>query len=399
MGEACNENRHAASVCYNPSDMEDRTTVFWKSLRPFLGNVVGVGIFALPFTMAHAGFGVGVGAVLLCAAASAVAYLMYADIALHTSGHARFVGLMRQYVGPFGGVFAALAFFVSAVGTLTAYILVGGSFAHVVFAPLVGGGVFVYRMAFLFFSAIAMFGGLLTVMRLQKYIIAAYVVLVGLMIALALPHVDVARLVVSTGSGVFLPLGVALFAFNGFGAVPEMRDILGRHASLLPRALLTGVALVTFLYVAFAAIVVGVSGAGTSQEALYGMAQVLGPVMLMVGSAIGLCTVGSAFMTHGVVVINTLTYDYRVRYLSAWAFAVMVPCAFVLMGSTNFVRVIEVTGGIGGGLVGLVLVAAYEKMRLHPGTAKNFLAIPQWAVFLTSVFFFASMVMVLARAS
>lgn len=374
--------------------MEDARKVFWKSLRPFLGNVVGVGIFALPYVVAQAGFGVGVLAILLCGAASLVAYLLYADIALHTSGHARFVGLMRQYVGPFGGVLAAAAFFVSAFGTLVAYILVGGSFAHVLFAPIVGGGLLLYRVLFLLFGAVAMFGGMLTVMRVQKYIIAAYLVLVALMVVLAAPHVDVGNFVLSTGSGVFLPFGVALFAFNGFGAVPEMRDVLGRHKHLLPRALTVGVGIVAALYIAFAAIIVGVSGLGTSQEALYGLAQVLGPAMLVIGSAIGLCTVGSAFMTHGVVTINTLTYDYRVRYFSAWAIAVLIPFAVVLLGSTDFVSVINITGGIGGGLMGLVLVTAYEKMRLHPHASKNLLTIPQWLVFLAGVVFLANIVLV-----
>ena len=372
--------------------MEDAKTAFRRSLRPLLGSVVGVGIFALPYAVAQAGFGVGILALLLCGSASLVAYLLYADIVLHTDGHGRFVGLMRQYLGPFGAFLAAVAFFVSVMGTLVAYILVGGSFAHVLFGPLIGGGLLLYRVLFLLTSAVAMFGGMLSVMRVQKYIIGAYLALVGMMVILAFPHIDIGNFVGYDGAKAFLPFGVALFAFNGFNAVPEMRDVLGRHRQLLPRAIATGLAIVAALYAVFIAVVVGVSGTGTSQEALYGLAQVLGPAMLVVGSAIGLCTIGSAFMTHGIVVTNTLVYDYRVRYLSAWALSLFVPLAIVLLGSTDFVRVIDVTGGIGGGLMGLVLVAAYEKMRLHPRTPKNLLSIPQWMVFVTGVVFLFNIV-------
>lgn len=367
--------------------MEDAKSAFRRSLRPLFGSVVGVGIFALPYAVAQAGFGVGVFAILLCGAASMVAFLLYADIVLHTDGHGRFVGLMRQYVGPLGAVLAAAAFFVSAFGTLVAYILVGGSFAHVLFGPLFGGGLLAYRMLFLLCSGIAMLGGLLSVMRVQKYIIVAYLVLITIMIVLAFPHIDVGNFAGYDGAKAFLPFGVALFAFNGFSAVPEMRDILGRHKQLLPRAIITGLSIVAVLYVMFTAMIVGVSGAGTSQESLYGLAQVLGPAMLVIGSAIGLCTIGSAFMTHGIGATNTLVYDYRVRYLSAWAAVVALPCVIVLFGSTDFVRVINITGGVGGGLVGLVLVAAYEKMRIHPRTPKHLLSIPQWVVFVAGLIF------------
>lgn len=374
--------------------MEDAKTAFRRSLRPLLGSVVGVGIFALPYAAAQAGFGLGILALVLCGSASLVAFLLYADIVLHTDGHGRFVGLMRQYLGPFGAFLASAAFFVSVMGTLVAYILVGGSFAHVLFEPLIGGGLLLYRILFLLGSAVAMLGGMLSVMRVQKYIIGAYLALVTLMIVLALPHIDAANFIGLHGTKAYLPFGVALFAFNGFSAVPEMRDILGRHKQLLPRAIATGLAIVAAVYTMFIAVVVGVSGSGTSQEALYGLANVLGPAMLVIGSAIGLCTIGSAFMTHGIVVTNTLVYDYRVRYLTAWAVSVLIPLAIVLLGSTDFVRVISVTGGIGGGLVGLVLVAAYEKMRLHPRTPKNLLSIPQWMVFATGVVFIFNIVAV-----
>lgn len=372
--------------------MEAARIAFRRSIRPLLGNVVGVGIFALPYAVAQTGLGVGVGAILVCGIASLVGFLMYADIALHTEGHARFVGLMRQYLGPLGALCAALAFFISVTGTLVAYILVGGSFAHVLFGPFIGGELLTYRLVFLAIGGVAMLGGLLSVTRIQRSIIAAYLVLMVLLIFFALPHVEMEHLTGYDPSSIFLPFGVALFAFNGLSAVPEMRDVLGRHKRLLPRALVVGLGFVTLLYILFTAVVVGVSGSATSQEALYGLAQVIGPWILVLGAAIGLCTVGTAFMTHGLVATNTLVYDYRVRYLVGWAFVVLIPLSVVLFGSSDFVRVIHVTGGVGGGLVGLVVVAAYENMRRHPRVSKHLLVIPQWAVFAASLVFVGNIV-------
>lgn len=368
---------------YNLRTMEAERTAFFRSTRLLVGHVIGVGIFGLPYVVAQAGYSMGILALVVSGALSTAALLMYADMAIHTKGHARFVGFIRDQAGPIAGFFAALAHFGGIVGGMTAYILIGGTFAYEVFGEVVGGTVAFWRIAFFALSALAVFGGMLTVARLQKVLIALYVGLILVMAALAVPNIQIEHYLSGTTATFFLPFGVALFAFTGMGAIPEMRDMLGRQKHLLRRSVITGTVAIGLLYVIFVTAVVGVTGLSTSPESLRGLAEVLGKGFLVLGSAVGLCTVTTAFMSHALSLTNTLVYDFRLRYLVSWAIAVTAPLIMILLGANDFIRIINVTGGAFIGLAGLMLIAAYEQMRRKPTTAKRMLAIPQWIVFLT----------------
>ncbi len=363
-----------------------------KALRPLFGSVIGVGLFGLPYIVAQVGFGVGVFVLLFSGVLGTVMMLLYADIALYTKGHARFVGLVREHAGPVVGFVAAVAFFGSLYGAIVAYILVGGTFAHIALSPFFGGTILFYRVLFFLVSAIGVLGGALTVAKLQKYFIGVYVLLIVVLAAIAVPSIDVQHFFGGYVHQLWTAFGVALFAFIGFGAIPEMRDILGRERYALRRVVLIGMALVFLLYLVFVAAVVGVTGSATSPEALRGLAAFFGNTFLFFGGAVGLCTVFVATITQTLTVTNTWVYDYRVRYLVGCALALGIPLFIFLFGVSDYIHVIAVTGGVGGGVTGLCCITAYEKLRAHPTTAKRMLAIPQWVVFLTACAFLANIV-------
>lgn len=374
--------------------MEDAKSVMRRSVRLLVGNVVGVGMFGLPYVFAQAGFGVATIAFAVSWVLSLVVLFMYGDMVLLTKGRGRFVGIVRDHAGPLVGALAAVGFFGSLFGAMTAYIIVGGTFAHTLFAPFIGGTLATFRVVFFVVAAFGVLAGSMMVGKLQRLFITAYTALIVVLALVATPYADLSHFVFShDGTSWIAPFGVALFAFTGFGAVPEMRDALGRHKHLLRRALVIGMLLIAALYAVFTTAVVGVTGLATTPEALKGLSELLGPAVLLIGSAIGLCTVMTAFLAHGVVMTNTWVYDYRLRYLVGWCLAVLLPFAVFLLGATDFIRVIEVTGGLGIGLCGLCTVFAYEAMRRHPSIAKRMLAIPQPLVLLTGVMFLVNMVL------
>lgn len=367
--------------------MEEAQKVFWKSLRPLFGQIIGVGLFGLPYVFAQAGFAVGVVALLVSGAVCTLTLLMYADMAIVMNGHGRFVGMIREQTGPIGGFFAAVGLFGGLFGAMTAYLLLGGSFAYQLFSPLLSGTVAMYRVLFFVLAALTVFGGMMTVGRLQKYLIIAYLALIAILVVLAAPHVDVAHFTSIVPEKLFLPFGVTLFALTGFAAVPEMRDVLGRRKHVLHRAVVVGMALIVALYLVFTTVVVGVTGKSTTPETLHGLAEVLGSGFVLLAAAIGLCTVFTAFVTHCLVLTNTLVYDYRLRYLVSWGIAVAVPIVLVLLGADDFIGVVNFTGGVFVGISGLVLIGAYERLRRRAQTSKRMLAIPQWLVFTAGCIF------------
>jgi amino acid permease len=372
--------------------MTEKMRLFWASIRPLVGQMVGAGLFALPFVFSQAGFGVGLTALAVSAIISIVTLLMFADLALALKGHHRFVGLIHELTGPVGGFFAAIGLFGSIYGSLVAYTLIGGSFAYAVFSPLLPLQLSVYRVIFFIVSTILIAGGSVAVRRFQKYIIGLYVFGICLLAIFAAPHIAFEHFIITTGYSWFLPFGVTLFSMTAFTAVPEMRDILGLRKILLPRAVIVGTILVAILYAFFAFVVVGVTGLSTTPETLHGLGSSLGIGIVILASAIGLCTVMTAFISQGIVLHNTLLFDFHLRYFTSIILSLGIPIIILALGVSNITRVIDLTGGLFVSLMGLCIVAAYERLRLSPQTTKHALYFPRWVSFLVASIFAANIV-------
>ncbi len=378
-------------MCYTVDNMTQKRSLFLAGIRPLVGQMVGAGLFSLPFVFSQAGFGVGLLALGVSAVVSIITLLMFADLALALKGHHRFVGLIHELTGPVGGFFAAIGLFGSIYGALVAYTLIGGSFAYAVFSPILPLQLSVYRLLFFIASAILIAGGAMTVARYQKYLICLYVLGIALLAIIAAPHLALEHFVFTTGHSWFLPFGVTLFSLTAFAAVPEMRDILGKQKALLPRAVIVGTVAVAILYAVFAFIVVGITGLSTSPETLHGLSGTLGLGFVALASAVGLCTVTTAFISQGLVMHNTLLYDYRLRYFTSLAIALGIPIIILALGVTDVTRVIDVTGGLFVGLMGLCIVTAYESLRRLPHTSKRSLYFPRWVSLLVAGIFAANM--------
>ncbi len=380
-------------MLYNASDMEDRSKALWQGARPLIGSVVGVGIFGLPYVFSQAGFLYGGIELILVGALSLLSYYIFSDLLAANKGHVRFIAVVSNQLGPLGRALASLAFFGSLWGALLAYIIVGGEFAGNALRPLLGGEDFSYQIAFWMLASACMIGGTLFVRRLQAFLIPIFFVMIVALSLFALPHLHVEYLTTLQPTNALLPFGVLVFAFSGFAAVPECREALGRNKGLIRSSLLLGVVLIASLYLLFCFAIVGMTGPFTSPQAVDGLRFVAGPWLQIFVSIIGLCTVFTAFVSVGNALMNSLMYDFRGRFLSSWWLTIIVPgCAF-LIGARDFINVIGTTGGLLGGLAGIVLLVAYERARMTAQLPKRALAVPQGLVALSFVLFAAMIIL------
>lgn len=346
-----------------------------------MGNMIGVGIFGLPFAFAQVGFRLGIIELLIVGGLSLVGFLLYADLVSIRGKHARFITVISSELGPFGAVVSTLTFLCGMWGAMIAYLIVGGGFAHAVFGG--DGDIHTVRIIFYLLASVAMFGGVMFVQRVQSVLFPVLLVLVGLLFVIAFPSMSMANLTPVHWENATLPLGVILFAFGGLSAVPEVRDLLGRHKSLLAPSTILGMCCVAFVYIIFVLGVLALSGVHTSQDAISGISTVSGDGVVMLGSLIGMGVVFSACMAIGLALTNTFVYDFRLRHFRAWSLAVGVPLFAYLAGAKEFIDVIGWTGGVLGGLNGVMLVLAYERARVSGELPKNTLRFPQWVVGLT----------------
>ncbi|MEK7183360.1 MAG: aromatic amino acid transport family protein [Patescibacteria group bacterium] len=377
--------------------MEEQRKALWQGARPLIGTVVGVGIFGLPYVFSQAGYVYGAIELIIVAALSLLTYSIFSDLLAINKGHVRFVAVVSNQLGPLGRLIASLAFFGSLWGALLAYIIVGGQFFGNILRPLIGGNVFHYQVAFWLLASICMVGGTLFVRRLQATLIPVFFVMIAALTLFALPNLHIEYLTAVEPTNILLPFGALIFAFSGFSAVPELREALGRRKGLVRASLVLGVLLVAVLYALFCFAIVGMTGPFTSMQAVDGLRFVAGPWLSIFVSIIGLCTVFTAYVSVGNSVMNSLIYDFRGRFLSSWWLAVTIPLCLFLFGARDFIDVIGTTGGLLGGLCGIVLLVAYERARLTAQLPKRALAVPQGLVALSFVLFAAMIILTIVE--
>lgn len=373
--------------------MEERVSL-WRGIRPLVGTVVGVGFFGLPFVFAQAGYWVAFLELIVLVGVQILFLGMYADLALAKKGHARFLHIIGDTFGPLGKLLVVLSFFGTLWGAMIAYLIAGGEFLSYVTKSWFSFSSSMLSVVFGVFCMLLLLGGSLVVRNVQKYLVPFFFLIVGVLCVGALPAVNFAHFEFVSWAGWVLPLGVILFSLSAISAVPEMRDVLRGHERYLHRAIFWGMCLVALVYMLFAAVVVGITGSNTPSQAIAAFAGVA-PWMVLLGSILGFTTVTTAYVHVGSALINTLLYDFRVRYLSAWMLIGGVPLFAVLVGVRDVIGVLQYAGGVLGALLGILVLLAYEKARRTHQLPVHVRAVSPIVVFGVFTVFFVMLVMTL----
>jgi hypothetical protein len=160
-----------------------------------------------------------------------------------------------------------------------------------------------------------------------------------------------------------LPYGVILFAFSGASVVANMERALSGQEYKMRRSIFLGYLTVFLIYIIFSFIVVGITGPGTSEEAIIGLNRVLGENIFVIGALLGVLTMTTSFLTLGLILKETFILDYDIDKTTAWAYACFVPFIIFLLGFTDFIRVIGIAGAITVGLQGIIIIMMFFKAK------------------------------------
>lgn len=370
---------------------------FLRAVFMMIGGVVGVGVFGLPFAFAQSGFSLALLELLLVASVLMIVQFMYAELALQTEGTHRLVGYVEIYLGKAWSVLSVAAICASVWGAMLAYMIIGGKFLFLVLSPMLGGSVAIYSYVIAVVAAFLIYRGLQFASKLEVFVILALLFLFIFIIALSIPHIQLSHLAVIDPTKWFLPYGIILFALSSTGIVPEMRDILGLRAKKqLGKAILIGFSVVTFLYALFAFAVVGVTGINTTEAAFDGLVPIFGSSFRVIASVLGIITVLSIFMMLGLQLQNTLKFDLRCSKKVSWAITVAVPFLLFAFGVREFVDLVGFVGSVFGGILGILIVLCYLKLKQEPlCKERHCLNFPDALSWLAILFFFGGLIFTL----
>lgn len=336
------------------------------------GMIFGAGIFALPYAFAKAGVFWGLVHFVLAFLIICFLHLWYGEVAYFFSEKHRITGYAEKLLGNKAKHLVFATSVIAYYGSLVVYGLLGGIFLSNLFkfwGVEISAGLF----SILFF----IIGGLLIPMRLKKladinlYLVIPLFALTFYLFFRYLGQVNFLNFTSSFGESFlnfktdwFLPYGVWFFSLSGFSALPEVRDLVSKFSLRKFKAvILSGIFLCALAYAGFIFSIFGISGNGSTPDALLGLAERTGNGALVLGSLIGIIAVFTSYIALALDMKDIYKYDYRLSEFRACFLTAIPPVLLYWAGVCDFVKTLSVIGALGMGSIGIFIILMNDKLR------------------------------------
>ncbi|MBI2450226.1 MAG: hypothetical protein HYV47_01670 [Candidatus Nealsonbacteria bacterium] len=338
---------------------------FIRALSVFVGTIIGVGIFGLPYIASRAGFFVVFIYFLAMSTIAILIHLLFGKVALGTETLYRLPGFAGEYMGPNWKKITLLTIGSGLVGAILAYLIVGGTFLEYFFAPYFGGNNLIYTLLFFGAGAYLILRGIKHISRVEFSLLLVFFAILIVIFVKAAPFIDFSNFQKTDLSFIALPYGVILFAIWGSSLIPELEEMLGSDAKkLLKRVIVSGILLSVVTYLFFIFMVLGATGQNTSKEAISGLANTLGNGIIRLGFIFGVITCFTSFITLGLTFKKILWYDFGLPRRLSWLIACFLPLILFFLGLKEFIAVIGLTGAISLGFEAIIIVFLYRAFLL-----------------------------------
>lgn len=336
---------------------------FLEALAVMIGYIIGVGMFGLPFLIAKAGI---ISFLIILISIFFVQYfihLIYADVILETKTKHRMAGYAEKYLGKKWKGITFLAKIVGNYGGMLAYIIITGIFLHQLLSPYFGGTEMIYSSIIFFIEATIVFFGIGMIARAEFFMLFLLLLVVVLISIRGIFFVEISNYSLIDWKYILLPYGATLFALDGNGSLPIVSRILNKDKKMVKRVVSVATLSAAVIILIFTFVIVGVSGINTTEDALTGVGQIIGPGITTFALIFGVITMMTSFIGVAQAVKETLWWDYKVNKLIAWALAVFVPYFLFLFGFKNLIGIISFAGAIAGGMSAIVLIMIFIKLK------------------------------------
>jgi tyrosine-specific transport protein len=323
-----------------------------------VGTIVGAGIFGIPYVFAQSGSGLSLIYIAILGSSALLIHHLYAQVAVSTPGKHRLVGYVRKHLGSRFAEIVSVTNPMSMMGSILAYIILGGGFLTALF----GGSPFVWSIVFFALMSLLI---LLPFRKIQFFeaglawlLIAAAIGIV----AAAAPHIEIRNLTAFGTGRWFLPYGVVFFSLTGASVIPDLVECLGKDMKKISRAIVIGTLTAAVITASFGLAVVGVSGLATAENAIVGLVPFVGRYIIAAGAVFGLLAIATSFLTIGENLKEQFHFDFKMSLAASWMAAVGIPLLAFLSGARSLIGVLGFVGAVFGVIDGSIIALMARKV-------------------------------------
>lgn len=349
------------------------------------GMIIGAGFFVLPFAVAISGWFWALVHFIIAFTVVTFVHVLYGEAIYAIDGRHRLPGYAKKTLGKSAANLASFSTIFGFFGFLLAYGILAGIFLNK-FLPMLS----VHTITIIFFLV----APLLLLLNIREigyisFLLTIPLVLFVLLLAyIALPAVDLSNFVFANHAKWFLPYGIFLFAMGGASVIPEVAEVFRkRDGWRFEAVLILGTLLPAILYALFSFVVVGVSGAETTEDAITGLQGILGEPVILLGAAIGVLAAITSYISLGIDLKNILHLDHKLGNGRSWVLVATVPFLLYVFGATSLIDIIGIVGSITVGVEGIIILLLAIYVRKHHYHPKGFISIGMFLPKALIVFF------------
>ncbi len=332
---------------------------FINALSVYVGTIIGVGLFGLPYVGAQSGFLILFIYLLVVGVIAVVVNTFYAEISSSTKGLHRLPGYAQLYLGNWAKPLAFIVKTLAIFGSLLAYLIIGGQFL----ANLFDGPVYLYTFIFFIFGAMLIWKDKKSIGPVELVMLFIFIGTILFLFFSGMTDIVFDNIKEIKLNNVFIPYGVILFSLWGASIIPEIKEELSGNFKEIKKVIIIGMIICLAVYFLFNLLIIGISGNNTAQDAISGLEGNLGTWVIDVGYIFGIIATFTSFIALGLTVKKLFWYDYKLPKKLGWFLACFIPLGLFIAGMQDFISVIGLTGAVMLGIDGILVISIYFKLK------------------------------------
>lgn len=334
----------------------------YHAVALIVSGTVGAGVLGIPYAIAKVGIIPGMISIMILGFLMMGFNLLLGSIAVRTKQSLQLSGLARKYLGRWGEICMTGIVYSMLFGVLLIYIIGQGE----ALAAMLGGSAVYWSLIFFVVATVLLFSGMKTIKTVELILTLLILVVVLLLASWTAPHTNLAHFSYINLGAIFFPYGVILFAFHSATTIPEAHTLVQDNAHTFKRAIVLSTVISMLIYIIFAVMVVGVTGAATTEIATIGLGDAIGKKMIVFGNIFAVIAMGTSYLMTGLALADSLHWDYAVpRYFSRLLVS-FIPLLLFGLGFRQFIAAVDFIGGVCISLEMLLILAIYWQAK-HKG--------------------------------
>ncbi|HLC87085.1 MAG TPA: aromatic amino acid transport family protein [Candidatus Nanoarchaeia archaeon] len=373
--------------------MKEETKKFISAVSVLVGTSVGAGFLGMPYVVSKVGFVLALILIVFISLVILFLNLCMGEVTLRTKGKHQLSGYAEKYLGKKGKFLMEFAVIFGIYSAIIAYLFgIGESLSFLAFGNIDN---FLYFSLFIgILMSALVWRGITLLKKLEKFGVASIILILIAIILIFFNKINYENLIYFNSQNLFLPIGVILFSFLSFSAVPHIEIILERNEKLMKKSLFFGSFIPLLFYLFFTFIVIGYKGVETPEIATFA----LGAIFVL----LGVFTMLNAYLSLGNALMNNFVFDNRMGKFKGWFLAVVLPVfIFIIIklsGIFSFTKVLSIGGVISGGLTGILVLLMVKRAKKKGNRKPEYkMPVSGWIIGLLILFFLFVIIQELVR--